>query len=176
MVPGSTYVKARSGVCSNQFLNQEPGSNDEIKNFASGKGFKGLLMDKIDVNGPGASPVYAFLKVGVLVTVLCTISLQPQHHCHSEVNCHSEPNCHCELKTFEPQCCAHSHFKLSITAILKQRENKKTQYRAQHHSNLSIIAILQPKCLFTLCQILGATVKSGCYACIWRHFVACPWW
>ena len=53
-------------VCSNQFLNQEPGSNDEIKNFASGKGFKGLLMDKIDVNGPKASPVYAFLKVAAL--------------------------------------------------------------------------------------------------------------
>ena len=56
-------------VCSNQFLNQEPGSNDEIKNFASGKGFKGLLMDKIDVNGPQASPVYAFLKVGVLTKI-----------------------------------------------------------------------------------------------------------
>ena len=56
------------GFCSNQFLNQEPGSNDEIKNFAIGKGFKGLLMDKIDVNGSKASPVYAFLKVGLVTT------------------------------------------------------------------------------------------------------------
>ena len=62
-------------VCSNQFLNQEPGSNDEIKNFASGKGFKGLLMDKIDVNGPKASPVYAFLKVGVLTNCACCKSI-----------------------------------------------------------------------------------------------------
>lgn len=83
MVPGSTYVEARSGVCSNQFLNQEPGSNDEIKKFASGKGFKGLLMDKIDVNGAGASPVYAFLKVGVSPTMLCMTPVQAQHHCQS---------------------------------------------------------------------------------------------
>ncbi|KAL3139350.1 hypothetical protein ABBQ38_003685 [Trebouxia sp. C0009 RCD-2024] len=46
----------------NQFGFQEPGNSAEIKNFASGKGFKGLLMEKIDVNGPKASPVYAFLK------------------------------------------------------------------------------------------------------------------
>ena len=49
--------------CSNQFGFQEPGNSEQIKNFASGKGFKGLLMEKIDVNGPKASPVYAFLKV-----------------------------------------------------------------------------------------------------------------
>lgn len=46
----------------NQFLFQEPGSNAEIKDFAKNKGFKGLLMDKIDVNGSQASPVYAYLK------------------------------------------------------------------------------------------------------------------
>lgn len=64
--------------CSNQFLNQEPGSNDEIKTFAIGKGFKGLLMDKIDVNGPKASPVYAFLKVGVLTNLHVAVALQAQ--------------------------------------------------------------------------------------------------
>ena len=48
---------------SNQFLAQEPGTNAEIKEFARKKGFKGVLMDKIDVNGPKASPVYTFLKV-----------------------------------------------------------------------------------------------------------------
>lgn len=46
----------------NQFLNQEPGSNDVIKQFAQNKGYKGLLMDKIDVNGSQSSPVYVFLK------------------------------------------------------------------------------------------------------------------
>lgn len=56
--------------CSNQFGFQEPGNSAEIKNFASGKGFKGLLMEKIDVNGPKASPVYAFLKVGVIAQQL----------------------------------------------------------------------------------------------------------
>ena len=51
-------------ICSNQFLSQEPGTNEEIKNFARDKGFKGVLMDKVDVNGPKACPVYNFLKVG----------------------------------------------------------------------------------------------------------------
>lgn len=50
-------------TCSNQFLSQEPGTNEEIKKFARDKGFKGVLMDKVDVNGPKASPVYNFLKV-----------------------------------------------------------------------------------------------------------------
>ncbi|EFN56130.1 hypothetical protein CHLNCDRAFT_48733 [Chlorella variabilis] len=47
----------------NQFASQEPGSNEEIKQFAAAHGFKGLLMDKINVNGSCASPVYNFLKV-----------------------------------------------------------------------------------------------------------------
>lgn len=51
-------------ICSNQFLSQEPGTNEEIKKFARDKGFKGVLMDKVDVNGPKACPVYNFLKVG----------------------------------------------------------------------------------------------------------------
>lgn len=59
--------------CSNQFGFQEPGKSEEIKNFASGKGFRGLLMEKIDVNGPKASPVYSFLKVciGSKMVVMC---------------------------------------------------------------------------------------------------------
>jgi glutathione peroxidase len=48
----------------NQFGGQEPGSNDEIKAFAKEKNYTGLLMDKIEVNGPNASPVYDFLKKG----------------------------------------------------------------------------------------------------------------
>ena len=55
---------------SNQFLSQEPGSNKDIKEFARSKGFKGVLMDKIDVNGPKASPVYTFLKACFLAMTL----------------------------------------------------------------------------------------------------------
>ena len=46
----------------NQFGGQEPGTNAEIKSFAAGKGFSGLLMDKVDVNGPNASPIFTWLK------------------------------------------------------------------------------------------------------------------
>jgi len=46
----------------NQFGKQEPGSNEEIKSFAASKDFPGLLMDKIEVNGPNESPVYTYLK------------------------------------------------------------------------------------------------------------------
>ncbi len=46
----------------NQFGNQEPGTNEEIKNFCTSKfdvTFK--LFDKIDVNGKNKSPLYAIL-------------------------------------------------------------------------------------------------------------------
>uniref|UniRef100_A0A061S317 Glutathione peroxidase n=1 Tax=Tetraselmis sp. GSL018 TaxID=582737 RepID=A0A061S317_9CHLO len=46
----------------NQFAHQEPGTNQEIKQFAQEHGFSGILMDKVDVNGPGAHPVYRWLK------------------------------------------------------------------------------------------------------------------
>lgn len=47
----------------NQFGGQEPGSNEQIKAFATEKfGFKGLMMDKIDVNGPNTDPVWVYLK------------------------------------------------------------------------------------------------------------------
>ncbi|KAI3756182.1 hypothetical protein L1987_55998 [Smallanthus sonchifolius] len=47
----------------NQFGFQEPGSNDQIKQFACTR-FKAEfpIFDKIDVNGPFTSPVYQFLK------------------------------------------------------------------------------------------------------------------
>ena len=47
----------------NQFGQQESGTNEQIKAFAAGQGFKGLLMDKLEVNGANASPVWRFLKV-----------------------------------------------------------------------------------------------------------------
>ncbi|XP_073131827.1 probable phospholipid hydroperoxide glutathione peroxidase isoform X3 [Henckelia pumila] len=47
----------------NQFGGQEPGSNAEIKEFASTK-YKAEfpIFDKVDVNGPNTAPVYEFLK------------------------------------------------------------------------------------------------------------------
>ncbi|AFH50561.1 Glutathione peroxidase [Ignavibacterium album JCM 16511] len=46
----------------NQFGNQEPGSNEEIKNFCSSKyNVTFRLFDKIDVNGNNKSPLYAIL-------------------------------------------------------------------------------------------------------------------
>jgi glutathione peroxidase len=46
----------------NQFGNQEPGSNDEIKNFCSSKyNVTFRLFDKIDVNGNNKSPLYSVL-------------------------------------------------------------------------------------------------------------------
>lgn len=47
----------------NQFGAQEPGTNAEIKAFARDKyGFKGLMMAKINVNGPNTDPVWVYLK------------------------------------------------------------------------------------------------------------------
>jgi len=50
------------GVPCNQFAGQEPGSEAEIKDFCStqyGVGFP--LFAKVDVNGPGRDPLYAWL-------------------------------------------------------------------------------------------------------------------
>jgi glutathione peroxidase len=46
----------------NQFGGQEPGTNQEIKEFAEFKGATFDMMDKIDVNGPNTSDIYTFLK------------------------------------------------------------------------------------------------------------------
>eukprot|EP00250_Pteridium_aquilinum_P019626 c24499_g2_i1 orf=328-825(-) len=47
----------------NQFGGQEPGSNEEIQEFACTR-FKAEypIFDKVDVNGSNASPLYKFLK------------------------------------------------------------------------------------------------------------------
>ena len=48
----------------NQFLEQEPGTNDEILDFCSvNYNVTFPLFDKIDVNGKAESPLYTFLKV-----------------------------------------------------------------------------------------------------------------
>mmetsp|Transcript_1981 Transcript_1981/g.2757 ORF Transcript_1981/g.2757 Transcript_1981/m.2757 type:complete len:231 (+) Transcript_1981:160-852(+) len=46
----------------NQFGEQEPGSADDIKQFAADKGARFTVMEKIDVNGRDASLIYKYLK------------------------------------------------------------------------------------------------------------------
>lgn len=47
----------------NQFANQAPGSDEEIHTFCSGRfGVTFEQFAKIDVNGKGTSPLYAWLK------------------------------------------------------------------------------------------------------------------
>ena len=55
------YVKILAFPC-NQFGAQEPEECPLIKRFAESKGVEFTMMDKIEVNGPKASPVYRFLK------------------------------------------------------------------------------------------------------------------
>jgi glutathione peroxidase len=50
------------GMPCNQFMNQEPGSAEEIQNFCStAYGVTFPLLAKADVNGPGRHPLYAEL-------------------------------------------------------------------------------------------------------------------
>ena len=46
----------------NQFGQQEPGSAQDIQDFASAKGVQFQMMQKINVNGPNAHLVYKYLK------------------------------------------------------------------------------------------------------------------
>jgi glutathione peroxidase len=51
------------GFPSNQFAQQDPGSNDEIAEFCQlNYGVSFPMMAKIDVNGPGAHPLYQWLS------------------------------------------------------------------------------------------------------------------
>lgn len=51
------------GFPSNQFANQDPGSNEEIRNFCLlNYGVTFPMFEKIDVNGDNASALYKFLK------------------------------------------------------------------------------------------------------------------
>ena len=51
------------GFPCNQFGKQEPGTNDEIKQFCSvNYGVTFPMFDKIDVNGDDAHPLYKYLK------------------------------------------------------------------------------------------------------------------
>jgi glutathione peroxidase len=47
----------------NQFGAQEPGTNEEIVAFATGEyGVTFPIFAKLEVNGPGAAPLYAWLR------------------------------------------------------------------------------------------------------------------
>jgi glutathione peroxidase-family protein len=46
----------------NQFGGQEPGNPYQISEFATSRGFSGLIMSKGDVNGPKTRPTFEFLK------------------------------------------------------------------------------------------------------------------
>lgn len=51
------------GFPCNQFMSQDPGSNDDISQFCSlNYGVDFPMFAKIDVNGPDAHPLYQFLK------------------------------------------------------------------------------------------------------------------
>lgn len=51
------------GFPCNQFRNQEPGSEAEIRNFCDLQfGVRFPLFAKIEVNGPGTHPLYEYLK------------------------------------------------------------------------------------------------------------------
>jgi len=51
------------GFPCNQFANQDPGSNEEIRNFClMNYGVSFPIFEKIDVNGPNAAPLYQYLK------------------------------------------------------------------------------------------------------------------
>ncbi|RKP05212.1 glutathione peroxidase [Thamnocephalis sphaerospora] len=50
------------GFPCNQFGSQEPGTNEEIKEFVAKFGVEFDMFDKIDVNGSGAHPLFVYLK------------------------------------------------------------------------------------------------------------------
>lgn len=51
------------GFPCNQFLNQEPGDNNDVKNFCQiNYGVTFNMFEKIDVNGSNAHPIYKYLK------------------------------------------------------------------------------------------------------------------
>lgn len=51
------------GFPSNQFANQDPGSNEEIRDFCVlNYGVSFPIFEKIDVNGDNAAPLYQYLK------------------------------------------------------------------------------------------------------------------
>ncbi len=50
------------GVPCNQFGGQEPGSNDQIRDFCTTRyGVEFDMLDKVDVNGDAAAPLYKYL-------------------------------------------------------------------------------------------------------------------
>lgn len=46
----------------NAFGAQEPGAPQDIKRFAAGKGYEGIILSKDEVNGHSARPAFRYLK------------------------------------------------------------------------------------------------------------------
>jgi len=53
----------------NQFGRQEPGSNQQIKEFAASKGATFTIFDKIDVNGKNAHALFLYLRKNLTGTL-----------------------------------------------------------------------------------------------------------
>ena len=49
------------GFPSNQFGNQEPGSNSDIKDFVRNMDVTFLMSSKVDVNGPYQHPIFEYV-------------------------------------------------------------------------------------------------------------------
>lgn len=58
------------GFPCNQFNNQEPGNNKEIKQFAKSKGADFPMMSKVEVNGANGMYNYSVLA-GLLIVCTC---------------------------------------------------------------------------------------------------------
>lgn len=50
------------GFPCNQFGKQEPGTNEQIREFAKGKGATFPIFGKVNVNGKDADPLFVFLR------------------------------------------------------------------------------------------------------------------
>jgi glutathione peroxidase len=50
------------GFPCNQFGNQEPGNEEEIKMYVASRNVEFQMMSKVDVNGPNACDTYRYLK------------------------------------------------------------------------------------------------------------------
>jgi glutathione peroxidase len=58
------------GFPCNQFGSQEPGTNEDIKEFVQKFNVTFPLFNKIDVNGKNADPIYKYLTKSITETTL----------------------------------------------------------------------------------------------------------
>jgi len=58
------------GFPCNQFGAQEPGTNEQIKEFVKQYNVTFPLFDKVEVNGDGADPLWKYLTMSITETIL----------------------------------------------------------------------------------------------------------